>query len=103
VKSDEEVCCSHVDHHRGYVFRRDGDRCGRSCKDHDQAYPGQETAGCVRSQGSPGKSNCQECHHKDEAGKEQKCFNCHEAKKKGDAVAFKEAMHKSCKECCHKK
>jgi hypothetical protein len=84
VKSDEEVRNSHVDHHRGYVLRRDGYRRGCSCKDHDQAYPEQEAAGCVRSQGSP------------------KCFSCHEAKKKGDAVAFKEAMHKTCKDC-HKK
>ena len=46
--------------------------------------------------------NCQECHHKDAAGKEQKCFNCHKATKEGDAVPFKEAMHKTCKDC-HKK
>lgn len=60
--------------------------------------------------------NCKECHHKDEAGKEQKCFACHKAEKKGDAVSLKEAMHAKCKGChqtgkkgptkcdeCHKK
>ncbi len=43
--------------------------------------------------------NCQACHHKDAAGKEQNCFACHKAEKKGDAVAFKDAMHTRCKGC----
>ncbi|MDP2658398.1 MAG: cytochrome c3 family protein, partial [Candidatus Deferrimicrobium sp.] len=33
--------------------------------------------------------NCAECHHKDAAGKEQKCFACHKAEKKDDAVSLK--------------
>jgi len=60
--------------------------------------------------------NCQTCHHKDEKGKEQKCFNCHKAKKEGSAPELKEVFHKKCKGChqaekkgptkcaeCHKK
>lgn len=47
-------------------------------------------------------NNCQECHHKDAAGKEQACFQCHKAKKEGDTPEFKVAMHNKCKEC-HKK
>ncbi|OIP36111.1 MAG: hypothetical protein AUK27_02660 [Deltaproteobacteria bacterium CG2_30_66_27] len=43
--------------------------------------------------------NCQECHHKDAPGKEQKCFACHKATKTGDAVAQKDAMHTKCKGC----
>lgn len=43
--------------------------------------------------------NCTECHHKDAAGKEQKCFACHKAEKKGDAVSLKDAMHTKCKGC----
>ncbi|MBP2684238.1 MAG: hypothetical protein H6Q79_2277 [Deltaproteobacteria bacterium] len=43
--------------------------------------------------------NCAECHHKDAAGKEQSCFACHKAEKKGDVVAFKDAMHTKCKDC----
>jgi hypothetical protein len=46
--------------------------------------------------------NCAECHHKDAAGKEQKCFACHKAEKKGDAVSLKDAMHTKC-QGCHKK
>jgi hypothetical protein len=46
--------------------------------------------------------NCQECHHKDAAGKEQKCFACHKAEKKDAAVALKDAMHTKC-QGCHKK
>ena len=45
---------------------------------------------------------CAECHHKGEAGKEQKCFDCHKAEKKGDAVSLKDAMHGKCK-ACHQK
>ena len=43
--------------------------------------------------------NCAECHHKDAAGKEQACFACHKAEKKGDAVSLKDAMHTKCKGC----
>jgi uncharacterized paraquat-inducible protein A len=46
--------------------------------------------------------NCAECHHKDTAGKEQKCFACHKAEKSGDAVAMKDAMHTKCKGCHQK-
>ena len=46
--------------------------------------------------------NCTECHHKDAAGKEQKCFACHKAEKKGDVVALKDAMHTKCKGCHQK-
>jgi Class III cytochrome C family len=42
---------------------------------------------------------CAECHHKDAAGKEQSCFACHKAEKKGDAIAMKDAMHEKCKGC----
>jgi hypothetical protein len=45
---------------------------------------------------------CAECHHKDAAGKEQSCFACHKAEKKGEAVSFKDAMHGKCK-ACHQK
>ncbi len=47
-------------------------------------------------------NNCQECHHKNEKGKEEACSKCHKAKKEKDAPEFKEAMHKTCKDC-HKK
>ena len=43
--------------------------------------------------------NCAECHHKDAAGKEQKCFACHKAEKKAAAVSLKDAMHTKCKDC----
>jgi hypothetical protein len=43
--------------------------------------------------------NCAECHHKDAAGKEQKCFNCHKAEKKDAAASLKDAMHAKCKDC----
>ena len=43
--------------------------------------------------------NCAECHHKDTAGKEQKCFACHKAEKKAPAAAMKDAMHAKCKSC----
>ncbi len=43
--------------------------------------------------------NCAECHHKDAPGKEQSCFACHKAEKKGDAIALKDAMHTKCKGC----
>ena len=47
---------------------------------------------------------CKACHHKDEAGKEQKCSaaSCHGAKADGKKVELKEAFHKTCKDC-HKK
>jgi len=47
---------------------------------------------------------CKECHHKDAAGKEQKCSaaDCHGAKTDGKKVELKEAFHTQCKEC-HKK
>ena len=47
---------------------------------------------------------CKVCHHKDEAGKEQKCSTaaCHGAKADGKKVELKEAFHKQCKDC-HKK
>src|SRR5512144_1299308 len=48
------------------------------------------------------KGNCKACHHKDEAGKEQKCSACHGAKADGKKVELKEAFHKTCKDC-HKK
>ena len=59
---------------------------------------------------------CAECHHKDEAGKEQGCRTCHGEKAVGKAPDQKEALHGNCKEChvkakkgpaksddCHKK
>jgi len=45
---------------------------------------------------------CVECHHKDAAGKEQSCFVCHKAEKKGEVSSFKDAMHHKC-QVCHKK
>ena len=45
---------------------------------------------------------CVECHHKGEAGKEQKCFACHKAEKAGDAASLKDAMHAKCKGCHQK-
>lgn len=45
---------------------------------------------------------CKDCHHKDEAGKEQKCTKCHKAKAEGKTIEAKEAFHKQCKDC-HKK
>ncbi len=57
--------------------------------------------------------DCKVCHHKDEAGKEQKCGTCHTADSK---VKMKDAAHNSCQKChkdqgkgpkgckeCHKK
>ncbi|MEW6721311.1 MAG: cytochrome c3 family protein [Thermodesulfobacteriota bacterium] len=49
-----------------------------------------------------GRLKCAECHHKDAAGKEQSCFACHKAEKKGEAIPFKDAMHGKC-QACHKK
>src|SRR4030067_779538 len=46
--------------------------------------------------------SCQECHHKDTAGKEQKGFSCHKEKAEGKVVALKDAYHTNCKDC-HKK
>lgn len=59
---------------------------------------------------------CVECHHKDAAGKEQKCSACHTAADVGKKLEIKEAFHKNCREChktvkkgptgcadCHKK
>jgi Class III cytochrome C family len=43
--------------------------------------------------------NCAECHHKDAAGKEQKCFACHKAEKKDKAASLKDALHTKCKDC----
>lgn len=50
------------------------------------------------------KGDCKACHHKDEAGKEQKCSaaSCHGAKADGKKVELKEAFHKTCRDC-HKK
>src|SRR3990170_7778093 len=45
---------------------------------------------------------CKDCHHKNEAGKEEKCSNCHKAKTEGNVVELKEAFHITCKDC-HKK
>ncbi len=45
---------------------------------------------------------CKDCHHKNEAGKEEKCSNCHKAKAEGKVVELKEAFHKTCRDC-HKK
>ncbi len=45
---------------------------------------------------------CKDCHHKNEAGKEEKCSNCHKAKTEGKVVELKEAFHTTCKDC-HKK
>ncbi len=45
---------------------------------------------------------CAECHHKDAAGKEQSCFACHKAEKKGETPSFKDAMHDKCKGCHQK-
>lgn len=47
---------------------------------------------------------CKECHHKDVAGKEQKCSaaSCHGAKAEGKKVELKESFHKQCKGCHQK-
>lgn len=57
--------------------------------------------------------DCKICHHKNEAGKEQSCFECHS---KDSKVKAKDAFHNRCKKChteqgkgpksckeCHKK
>ena len=44
-------------------------------------------------------ANCQECHHKDAAGKEQKCSNCHTAEGKDGASPGKKAFHDKCGKC----
>mgnify|MGYP001557798415 CR=1 FL=1 len=41
-------------------------------------------------------TSCQECHHKNKVGEEQKCSACHQG------VNLKDAYHEQCKEC-HKK
>ncbi len=46
--------------------------------------------------------DCKTCHHKDEAGKEQKCSACHKATAEGKTVSLKDAYHTTCKDC-HKK
>ncbi len=48
--------------------------------------------------------DCKTCHHKDEAGKEQKCSTakCHGAKAEGKKLDLKEAFHKQCKGCHQK-
>lgn len=50
------------------------------------------------------KEKCQECHHKDAPGKEQKCStkDCHGAKAEGKKLDLKEAYHKQCKGCHQK-
>jgi len=49
-------------------------------------------------------ASCQACHHKDEAGKEQRCSaaSCHGAKPQGKKPELKEAFHKQCKGCHQK-
>lgn len=46
--------------------------------------------------------SCQDCHHKNEKGKEQACQACHKDKAEGKTVALKDAYHTMCKDC-HKK
>jgi len=43
--------------------------------------------------------SCQKCHHKDAAGKESKCTNCHTATGVNGAVPGKDAFHKQCIGC----
>jgi hypothetical protein len=43
--------------------------------------------------------SCQECHHADAAGKEQKCSKCHVDKTDGKKLSLKDAFHKQCKDC----
>ncbi|MCL5966363.1 MAG: cytochrome c family protein [Deltaproteobacteria bacterium] len=43
--------------------------------------------------------DCQKCHHKSEPGYEEKCSECHLAKKTEDAPSFRTAMHMRCKNC----
>lgn len=43
--------------------------------------------------------DCQKCHHKSEPGYEDKCSECHPAKKTGDTPSFRTAMHMRCKNC----
>jgi hypothetical protein len=43
--------------------------------------------------------NCQECHHMDAAGKEQRCSACHTDKTEAKKLSLKEAFHKKCKDC----
>jgi hypothetical protein len=47
---------------------------------------------------------CKDCHHKNEAGKEQKCSteSCHGTKTDGKKLMAKEAYHKQCKGCHQK-
>jgi uncharacterized paraquat-inducible protein A len=60
--------------------------------------------------------DCVQCHHKDAAGKEQRCSACHTDKADGKRLELKEAFHKHCRDChkaekkgpqacndCHKK
>ena len=46
--------------------------------------------------------DCAVCHHKDAAGKEQRCDKCHGAKTEGKKVSLKEAFHTQCKGCHQK-
>ena len=46
--------------------------------------------------------DCAACHHKDNAGAEQKCGKCHGEKTDGKKLSAKEAFHTQCKDC-HKK
>ena len=50
------------------------------------------------------KLDCKVCHHtwKEADGAPKKCSECHTARKSGDKLNNKVAMHKSCKDC-HKK
>ena len=47
-------------------------------------------------------ANCQECHHKDAKGSEQKCIVCHTVEGKDGAIPGKKAFHDKCGGC-HKK
>ncbi len=44
---------------------------------------------------------CKDCHHKNEAGKEEKCSTakCHGAAADGKKLTLKDAFHKQCKDC----
>lgn len=43
--------------------------------------------------------NCRKCHHMSTPGEEERCFECHKAKRDGDTPSFREAMHYRCKSC----
>lgn len=46
-----------------------------------------------------GEIKCVECHHKDDAGKEQACSACHGAAADGKKLDLKEMFHKTCRDC----